>query len=161
MLAVGTGVVYPMHGGARIESVEERMDNGEKKKYYVLKMLCSDMVVSIPVDNAEVLGLRNVVRPVELKKVIVALKQKADINSIKTISWNRRAQIYTDRLKTGNIIEVAKIYKVLLTMDNEKRISVGERRLLHMAKTIIESELMLVKNMKFEEAEQWLDSNVR
>lgn len=161
MLEIGANVVYPMHGGAYITGIDIHEHDGEKKKYYILKMLCSDMVVSIPVDNAEKLGLRAIVKTSVINKVAEALKDKPDLNKIKAISWNRRLQFYISRLKTGDIIEVAKIYKTLVCLDVEKRISVGERRLLHTAKNIVESELMLVKNFDEQTAEKWLEKNMK
>ena len=82
------------------------------------------------------------------------------VKSIKSVSWNRRLQMYTDKLKSGNLVEVAGTYKLLRELDKQKRISVGERRLLHVARSIVVSELMLVKKVEEQLAEAWLDERV-
>lgn len=161
MLAIGTSVVYPMHGGGKIIRIDIHEQDGIKRKFYILKLLCSDMTVSIPVDDAEKLGLRCVVKNSVLSKVVSALKEEPDIAKIKSISWNRRLPFYIEHLKTGDIVEVARIYKLLITLNLQKRISVGERRLLHAAKNIIESELMLVKNIEEDVADKWLSDSVK
>ena len=161
MLAIGTSVVYPMHGGGKIIGIDVHEQDGVKKKYYILKLLYSDMTVSIPVDEAEKLGLRCIVKVSALAKVVSALQGEPNITKIKSISWNRRLPLYIERLKTGDIVEVAKIYKLLVKLDSEKRISVGERRLLHTAKNIIESELMLVKNIEEKVADKWLSDSIK
>ena len=161
MLTVGDSVVYPMHGAAHITGIETIENAGAKKKYYTLQVLCSDMIVSVPFDNAEKLGLRSVVKPAAIKKVAEVLKNEPDIKSIKSISWNRRLKIYLDHLKTGDILEVAKIYKLLCSLDMQKRISVGERRLLHTSEIILKGELMLVKKIDEIAAQIWLKEQLK
>lgn len=160
MFAVGTCVVYPMHGGVKVTGIDEHEYDGKKTKYYILKALCGDMVVSVPVSSAEKLGLRPAVQPTVLTKVETVLKTCPDVKSIKSISWNRRLQMYMEMLKSGDLVEVAKIYKLLSELDTQKRISVGERRLLHTARSIIVSELMLVKKVEEEMAGSWLDERI-
>lgn len=160
MLAVGSCVVYPMHGGMRVTGIDEHDYDGKKIKYYILRALCGDMMVSVPVDSAEKLGLRQAVKPAVLTAVEAALKVMPDVKSIKSVSWNRRLQMYTDKLKSGNLVEVAGTYKLLRELDKQKRISVGERRLLHVARSIVVSELMLVKKVEEQLAEAWLDERV-
>lgn len=160
MLAVGSCVVYPMHGGMRVTGIDEHDYDGEKTKYYILKALCGDMMVSVPVDSAEKLGLRQAVKPAVLTAVEAALKVMPDVKSIKSVSWNRRLQMYTNKLKSGDLVEVAGTYKLLSELDKQKRISVGERRLLHVARSIMVSEVMLVKKIEEELASAWLDERV-
>ena len=160
MLTVGSCVVYPMHGGMRVTGIDEHDYDGKKTKYYILKSLCGDMLVSIPVDSAERLGLRQAVKPAVLTDVEAVLKVMPDVKSIKSISWNRRLQMYTEKLKSGDLVEVAGTYKLLSELDKQKRISVGERRLLHIARSIVVSELMLVKKMEEQPAGAWLDERV-
>ena len=86
------------------------------------------------------------------------LHEEPDVQSVKSISWNRRFQLYMDRIKSGDILEVAKIFKLLSIMENNKKISVGERRLLHNTKQILQSEIMLIRNVDADAANQWLDA---
>lgn len=157
MLAVGSNVIYPMHGGARITGIDEHEYDGKKVKYYILTTLCSKMTVSVPVESAERLGMRSVAKPSYATKIEAALRDMPDVQKIKSVSWNRRLQLYTEKLKTGDILEVAKIYKVLKILDGMKKISVGERRLLRTSKSIIISELMLMNNESEEKAAQWVE----
>lgn len=157
MLAVGTCVIYPMHGGARITGIDEHEYDGKKTKYYILTTLCNKMTVSVPVESAERLGMRMVAKPSVAVKIAAALHEQPDVQKIKSVSWNRRLQLYIDKLKTGDILEVARIYKVLKILDGMKKISVGERRLLRTSKSIIISELMLMNNESEEKATQWVE----
>ena len=156
MFAAGDRVVYPMHGGAIIKNIEQREHDGALKEYYILEMLFEHMTVAVPVANAERLGLRPIVDKKELKAVAEVLESTPNVQEIKSISWNRRFQIYMDHIKTGSITEVAKIFKILTILESNKKISVGERRLLHNAKQILQSELMLVMDIAADAAEIWI-----
>lgn len=156
MFATGDRVVYPLHGGAIIKDIEQREQNGVLMDYFILQMLFENMIVSIPVDNADKLGLREIVTPEELEHVAAVLHEIPDVQSIKSISWNRRFQVYMEKIKSGCIVEVARVFKILTILEQDKKISVGERRLLHNAKQILQSEIMLVKNIDAKEAEAWL-----
>lgn len=157
MFAIGDRVVYPLHGGAVVQDVEERSQNGEEVKYYVLRMLFESMTVSIPVSNAEKLGLRNIGDENTLNDIENALRETPDVQAVKSISWNRRFQMYMDKIKSGSVIEVAKIFKILTVLERTKKISVGERRLLHSTKQILQSEVMLIRNVDAVKAGIWLD----
>ena len=84
------------------------------------------------------------------------MQEEQDVASYKSISWNRRFQLYMDRIKTGSVLEVARIYKVLYLLEQGKKISVGERRLLHTTRQILQSEIMLIKDIDAEAASSWL-----
>lgn len=161
MHKVGDHVVYPMHGGATIKAIHERDNDGAKTKYYVLQILCSDLVISVPVAQAEQLGLRNVSERTMLRKLGKVLQDTPDVTKIKAISWNRRQQLYIDRLKTGNILEVGEVYKILWILDAEKRISVGERRLLKTSRKILQSEIMLMEKMEEDCVDKWLTTHTK
>ena len=156
MFATGDRVVYPLHGGAIIKEIEQREQDGVLVSYFILQMLFENMTVSIPVDNAVRLGLREVVPVEKLEEVAVVLHEIPDVQSIKSISWNRRFQVYMEKIKSGCILEVAKVYKILSVLEHDKKISVGERRLLHNARQILQSEIMLVKDIDAAQAEAWI-----
>ena len=156
MFACGDRVVYPLHGGAVIKEIQQREQNGEIKEYFILEMLFEHMTVAIPVENAERLGLRYIVGENELAQVAQVLQEVPDVQAVKSISWNRRFQMYMERIKSGNILEVARVYKLLAQLESVKKISVGERRLLHNAKQVLQSEIMLIRNVEAGEAERWL-----
>ncbi len=160
MFACGDRVVYPLHGGAIIKDIQWREQGGEPKEYFILEMLFEHMTVAVPVGNAERLGLRYIVGEGELAQVAEVLRhEEPDIQAVKRISWNRRFQMYMDKIKSGNILEVARIYKLLVLLETLKKISVGERRLLHSAKQVLQSEIMLIRDVGADEAERWLKAS--
>lgn len=156
MFAVGDSVVYPLHGGACVEELQKWEQNGEIIEYYILRMLFENMTVAVPVMSAEKLGLRNVVPVEQLEEVAKVLQEQPDVQSVKSISWNRRFQMYMEKIKSGDIMKVAGVFKVLSVLEGMKKISVGERRLLHNTKQILQSEIMLIKGIDAEAAEAWL-----
>ena len=91
-----------------------------------------------------------------MDEVAAVLHEVPDVQSVKSISWNRRFQVYMEKIKSGCIIEVAKVFKILFVLEQDKKISVGERRMLHNAKQILQSEIMLIKDIDAAQAEAWL-----
>ena len=157
MFMTGDRVVYPLHGGAIIEDIEKLEQNGSTQEYFVLRMLFENMTISLPVKNAEKLGLRAIVQPAKLQEVARILQEEPNVQEVKRISWNRRFHYYMDKIKSGSILEVAWVFKVLFILEQEKNISVGERRLLHNTRQILQSEIMLVKEIDAAKAEAWLE----
>ena len=157
MFAAGDRVVYPLHGGAIVKDIEAREQGGLRVEYYILQMLFDSMTVSVPVKNAEKLGLRYIGDETTLQTIASVLHEVPDVVSVKSISWNKRFQLYMDKIKSGSVTEVAKIFKILMLLEHGKKISVGERRLLHSTKQILQSEVMLIRNVDANEAGSWLD----
>lgn len=157
MFAAGDRVVYPLHGGAIIKDIEARTQDGVQVEYYILQMLFESMTVSVPVSSAQKLGLRNIGDEQTLAQIEAALHETPDVSSVKSISWNKRFQMYMEKIKSGSVTEVAKIFKILMILEHAKKISVGERRLLHSTKQILQSEVMLIKNIDEKKAASWLD----
>lgn len=143
MFKVGDRVVYPMHGAGTIEGVEEREILGKHHRYYVLRLPIGDMKVMIPVDNTEDVGLRDVISPEEVDKVIEVLKQECTAMSS---NWNRRYRSNLEKIKSGDIYEVADVVRNLSAREREKGLSTGERKMLDSAKEILISEIILAKN---------------
>lgn len=156
MFAAGDRVVYPLHGGAVVKSIECRECDGEIREYLILQTVFENMLVTVPVGSAAKIGLRQIVSEAELEQVVHVLQEIPDLKSIKSISWNRRFHIYMDKIKSGSIEEVARVFRILSCLENDKKISVGERRLLHNTRQILQSEIMLVKNIDADQAGKWL-----
>ena len=153
MLNIGDRVVYPMHGAGTVKDIIEREDNGEKKQFFILKMLFGNVDVTIPEDSINQIGLRNVIsieKVQELKEVLMGKPERL------TGSWNKRFNANLDRLKSGSILEAAAVARNLILQDRQKKISSGERRLLDRAKQLIVSELVFVRNESPEASEEWL-----
>lgn len=156
MFAAGDRVVYPLHGGAVVKNIECRECDGEIREYLILQTVFENMLVTVPVGSAAKIGLRQIVSEAELERVVHVLQEIPDLKSIKSISWNRRFHIYMDKIKSGSIEEVARVFRILSCLENDKKISVGERRLLHNTRQILQSEIMLVKNIDADQAGKWL-----
>lgn len=157
MFATGDRVVYPLHGGAIVRGIEARSQGEENVEYYILQMLFESMTVSVPVKSADRLGLRYIGDEETLTAIANALHETPDVNSVKSISWNRRLQLYMEKIKSGSVIKVAQIFKILTLLERDKKISVGERRLLHTTKQILQSEVMLIRDIDADEAGKWLE----
>lgn len=157
MFAAGDKVVYPLHGGAIVKEVERREQGGAQVDYYILQMLFESMTVALPVTSAEKLGLRPIGNEGSLAVIKRVLGEIPDVQAVKSISWNRRFQLYMDKIKSGSVVEVARIFKILTILEKNKKISVGERRLLHNTKQILQSEIMLIRNVDAVTAAAWLD----
>lgn len=154
MFDVGDKVVYPMHGAGVIESIEEKEILGKKQKYYVMRLPLGDMRVMVPIKNVKSIGLREVVDEETIHKVLNRMRsQKKNDNK----NWNRRYRANLDKMKSGDIYEVADVVRSLMLRDEEKGLSTGERKMLDNAKQILISELVLVKNMKEEQAFELID----
>lgn len=153
MFNVGDKVVYPMYGAGVIESIEEKEILGETQKYYVMRMPIGDMKVMIPVNNVENIGLREVVDLGTVKQVLERLKSK-EVDE--TTNWNRRYRTNMDKMKSGDIYEVADVVKSLMLREGEKGLSTGERKMLDNARQILISELALASNLKEDQAVELL-----
>ncbi len=155
MFNIGDKVVYPMHGAGIIEGVEEKEILGETREYYILKLPLKNMKVLLPVDNVEALGLRSIIDEQDVKSVFAVLEE--DISAMPQ-NWNRRYRSNMEKVKSGDIYEVADVVRNLMLMDKEKGLSTGERKMLASSKQILVSELCLAKKTDDQEILQMIDS---
>ena len=150
MFKVGDKIAHPMHGAGIIDSIEEKKINGCCRDYYILKMPTGGMVVMIPTEACEQIGVRPIVNSDEADILIAGM---SDIESEMTSNWNRRYRENMQRLRSGDLFEVARVVKGLMAREFEKGLSTGERKMLHSAKQILISEIVLSKKMTYEEVE--------
>ncbi|HHY12160.1 MAG TPA: CarD family transcriptional regulator [Firmicutes bacterium] len=149
MFRVGDRVVYPMHGAGTIEGIEQKEILGKTHRYYVLQLPISDMKVMIPVDNTQEIGLRDVIGTSQIDEVLDVLRQDSTPMSS---NWNRRYRNNLEKIKSGDIFEVAGVVRNLAARNREKGLSTGERKMLESAKEILLSELILASDWDREEA---------
>ncbi|MBQ7496911.1 MAG: CarD family transcriptional regulator [Selenomonas sp.] len=154
MLHVGDKVVYPMHGAGVIAGIENCEVLGEGKSYYVLQMPLGNMKVMIPTDNVDNIGLRDIISEDKVGEVKDVLEDKPEKASG---SWNRRFHANLDRMKTGNICDVAAVARNLILQDRQRKVSSGERRLMDLARQILISELVYACDKTPDEVEGWVD----
>ena len=154
MFEVGDKVVYPHHGAGTVVKREKKEVLGEKREYLTIKILHNDMTVNVPVENAEQVGLRTVIDEDLVNTVVKALTAG---ESEMPKNWNRRFKHNRDKMKTGDIFELAEVVRNLSLRDHEKGLSTGEKQMFVKAKKILASELMYAKDMDEDEAAEWLD----
>lgn len=157
MFDIGDKVVYPMHGAGVIEAIEEREVLGETKQYYIMRLPIGELKVMIPLVNVSAIGLRYVVDDEGVDRVFGIL-QKRDIDM--STSWNRRYRANLERIKSGDIFEVAAVVRNLMLRDREKGLSTGERKMLDNARQILLSELVLAKGMEEDMATMLLEKYI-
>jgi CarD family transcriptional regulator len=151
---VGDKVVYPHHGAGTVVKKEQREVLGQKREYLTIQILHNDMTVNVPCENAEKVGLRKVIDERTVEKVLKAL---TGTGTVMPKNWNRRFKHNRDKMKTGDIFELAEVVRNLSLRDHEKGLSTGEKQMFVKAKKILASELMYAKQMDEDEAAVWLD----
>lgn len=150
MFREGDKIVHPMHGAGIVESIVQQKINGVTRDYYVLKLPVRSMVVMIPTHNCAEIGVRPVMDAAEAEQLLCALPGiQVDIEQ----NWNRRYRENMERLKSGDLMQVAQVIKSLLLRDNERGLSTGERKMLHSAKEILISEVVLAQSADYEAVE--------
>ena len=150
MFQIGDKIVHPMHGAGVIDDIVERKVNGVTRNYYSMKLPVGGMLVMVPIDTCTMIGVRPVLKADELEKVLAALP---GIQVDMTSNWNRRYQENMARLKSGSLIEVAAVVKGLMQRELVRGLSTGERKMLHSAKQILISEIVMVQSTSYEEVE--------
>ena len=151
---IGDHVVYPHHGAGMVLKKELRKMFGEEREYLTIKILHNDMTVMVPCENAGIAGLRRIIDEEMVKKVLTVLRD--DISEMPK-NWNRRFKHNRDKIKTGDIYELAEVVRNLAIREHEKGLSTGEKQMYTRAKKILASELMYALDKSEEDAEAYLD----
>jgi len=149
MFQKGDKISYPMHGAGVIEAVEECTVLDETKRYYVLRFSEGDIKVHVPVKSAEKAGLRRVITADECRQVLETFKNKEE--EPECTNWNRRNRENLERMKTGDVFEIAAVIKSLLRRETRKNLSSSEKKMLGTSMQILASELALVKGLSDED----------
>ncbi len=154
MFNIGDRVVYPMHGAGVIEAIEEREVLGERQKYYIMKLPIGDMRVMIPTRSVNEVGLRQVIDAAGVERVFEVLRgQQTKMSS----NWNRRYRANMEKIKSGDIYEVAEVVRNLTLRDHEKGLSTGERKMLENSRQILVSEIVLAMNSDEDQVRSMVD----
>ena len=151
----GDNVVYPHHGAGKVLKKEARTMFGQERIYLEIKILHNDMTVMVPSENATKAGLRRVIDEETVKKVLGVLSDEV---SEMPKNWNRRFKHNRDKIKTGDIYELAEVVRNLAVREHQKGLSTGEKQMFTRAKKILASELMYALEMDETEAEEHLDN---
>ena len=151
---IGDQVVYPHHGAGKVLKKEMKEVLGERREYLTIQILHNDMTVMVPTENAGKAGLRRVIEDEAVAKVLAVLRD--DVSQMPK-NWNRRFKHNRDKIKTGDVYELAEVVRNLAIREVEKGLSTGEKQMYTRAKKILASELMYALEMEEDEAEEHLD----
>jgi CarD family transcriptional regulator len=143
-LKIGDRAVYPAHGVGEVTAIETQEIAGYEQTFYVLRILANGMTVMVPTNAVRQVGLREVIDADQVKRVFDVLKEKEI--SVDAGTWNRRHREYVEKLKTGSIFEVAKVFRDLCLVGDSKELSFGERKLLDTSRSLLISELACAKD---------------
>ena len=156
MFNIGDKIVYPMHGAGIIENIEEKSILDEKQTYYIIRMP-GEVKVMVPTAKAEEIGVRNIIDKETAGKVISVLEQDSTEMSMK---WNKRYRDNVEKMKSGNIFEIADIVRNLSFKQKEKSLSTTEKKMLLNAKQILVSELVLAQDSTTENIEELVNNKI-
>ena len=151
---IGDKVVYPHHGAAIVERREVKEAFGQKKEYLVLRLAYGDLTLMVPADNTDGVGLREVINDEEVEEVFAVLRKK---EARMPTNWSRRYKNHSEKLRSGDIYQVAEVVRNLSIRDKDKGLSAGEKRMLSRARQILVSELTFALDVDEETAEKRLD----
>ena len=156
MFNIGDNIVYPMHGAVTIDSIEEKDILGEKESYYILRMP-GEVKVMVPIAKAEQVGVRNIIDKNSADRVFKVLEQdETEMNK----NWNKRYRDNMEKLKSGDIYEIADVVRNLAFKQKEKGLSTGEKKMLNNARQILVSELVLAEHSNKDEIEELVDNKI-
>lgn len=145
---VGELAVYPAHGVGVIEAIEQRTIDDEEQAFYILRIIDTDMVIMIPTQNVQAIGIRSVIKKRDVSRVLNVLKERNI--EVETQTWNKRYREYMERIKTGSVFQVASVLRDLCILRDGKPLSFGEKKMLDTAMNLLARELSIARNVKEE-----------
>lgn len=154
MFHIGDLVAHPLHGAGTISEIEQKRIDGKNKDYYVMQIPAGSMRVMIPVDGCDAVGLRPIIDSARAEEI---LKQIPMLEVAEDSSWNKRYRENMLRIRSGNLLEVAAVVKSLVIRESDRGLSTGERKMLHSAKQILISEIVLCLDSSYSEVEERLN----
>ncbi len=157
MFEIGQRILYPHHGVVTLQSIEEREFSGCRSTYYVLRMESESLTLLVPTDAAEQVGLRPLISRKEVKKVLQSLSQKDGVQQENTSNWSRRFKEHVDKIRSGDVYQLAEVVKGLTLRERERGLSLGEKRTLQKARQILVEELAFASDTPREEMEKVVD----
>ena len=157
MYLVGDKIVHPMHGAGIIEAITQERLAGKRAEYYVFRMPVGGLVLKIPTENSGSIGVRDLSTDEQINAVLQSIP---DMDVDMTANWNHRYRENMQRIKSGDLMEVARVIKGLMWRDAQRGLSNGERKMLHTAKQILISEIVLVQDRLYQEAERCLNETM-
>lgn len=158
MYNIGDRIAYPMHGAGTIEAIEEKTIMGHNKRYYVMLVPFGDMKIMVPCESCEKVGIRGIMSKKEMKEIFDVLSKDS---SEMSDNWNRRYRDNMEKLKTGDLCDVAEVVRNLMRADTVKKLSMGEKKMLGTATQILVSEVILVQQWDAQKAVSTIETYVK
>lgn len=156
---VGDQVVYPQHGVATIERIEDKDVLGERKTYLVLQLDAGDLTLMVPAESCESVGIRNLIGKGDVDAVLDVLGKGEVTDGAE--NWSRRFKANQEKLKSGDIQQVAEVVRNLSIRERDKGLSTGEKRMLNRARQILAGEIAVALSVEAEEAEAVLEKALK
>lgn len=153
MFKIGDLAVYPAQGVGVIESIEAREIGGEQRDFYILRIVDSDMTIMVPITNANLVGLRTLIEKDKVDSIYHILEEKQG-NGGAVASWSRRQREYNEKIKSGNLREVASVLRELYLIREEKELSYGEKKVLDLARKLLVKEIALAQGAEEDQVVQ-------
>jgi CarD family transcriptional regulator len=147
MFKVGDLAVYPAQGVGVIEAIESKEYVGERHDFYVLRIMDSDMTIMIPVNNAQAVGMRTLIEKDRVSSIYDILGDKPEDGQA-LASWSRRQRGYNDKIKSGDLFEVAEVLRDLYLIKGDKELSYGEKKVLELARKLLVKEVALADGIE-------------
>lgn len=141
MFNVGDMAVYPAHGVGRIEAIEKREIGDQEQRFYVMRIIDSNMVIMIPVNSCDSVGLRTIIPAGDVPRVFEILRE-SDVK-IPNQPWNQRYRSYMEKIKTGSVFKIATVLRDLYLLKEDKTLSFGERKMMDTARNLLVKELAI------------------
>ena len=160
MFNIGDKVVYPMHGAGTIESIEEREMLGNSEDYYIIKMPVGGMKLMVPTSKVENVGIREISDKSEADKVFSVLEKPKD-PYVHDANWSKRYNLNVEKIKSGDILEVAEVVRELSHRHMERGLSIGEKKMLSTAKNILISEMVLAENVDKDALDMKIEETIK
>lgn len=160
MFSIGDKVVYPMHGAGTIEKIEQKEMLGASQDYYIIKMPVGDMKLMVPTDKAENIGIREVAEKSITDKVFGVLEKPKD-PYVHDVNWSKRYNTNADKIKSGDVLEVAEVVRELSHRHMERGLSIGEKKMLSTAKNILLSEMVLSQNESHDMLDEKIENTLK
>ncbi len=153
----GDRVVYPHHGAAIIESTEMVEFNGEATEYFVLRTAHDELTVRVPVDKVDEVGMRPPISLEDVEDLFVLLSKK-DVRE--PANWSRRFKNHQEKLKSGDVYQVAEVVRNLSLREKAKGLSAGEKTMYAKARKVLVSELSFALEVSEDDATDKVDDQL-
>jgi len=156
MFQLGDLAVYPAHGVGVIESIEDKEISGQPQKFYIMRILDTNMIIMIPTRQAMNVGLRSIIDNQAVSQIYEILAKKERVVEHQT--WNRRYRDYMEKIKTGSLVHVAEVLRDLTLLKSDKDLSFGERKMLDTARNLLVKELSIAEQKGEEKIEEKINT---